>query len=199
MEGNIQGTLSEAQAERLATAIGWSMIETWSATTDQPFCADGGTTTLRRPGASTSCDCGCNPMSSTAEKRDAIAAVWPWIDMLAGEGEPLPATVSAIAAEFIDGAMGPLPWPLDRPMADVDLLIRDLDAISTPDVIGARFDDPDEIRALRDLRAEARATNSSIGFVQVTDGGVDYQLYIRDDLPDEIAASVAVLLDQRMP
>jgi hypothetical protein len=189
LQGNVSGTLSADQAEQLAEAIGWSMIESWSAVSESPNCADGGYTALVKPGFETGCVCFCDAATAPPGKAAAIARVPVWIDMLVEQGTPLLASVSALANEFDPAGAATRPWPLDRAMAEIELLIRE-----PGELPGARFDDASEAQQLRDLRAQMQT-----GLLLVTDAGSDYVLYVRDDLPDDVAAAASALRAGSMP
>jgi hypothetical protein len=53
--------------------------------------------------------------------------------------------------------------------------------------VGARFTDPAETAALRDLRAKVGSPNADF---PVVDAGKGYVLYFRDELPDDVVKAL---------
>jgi hypothetical protein len=109
-----------------------------------------------------------------------------WLTKLTMIGAPLTGAMSGDARpdSGTNGTQPPTPWPLSRSMASIPNLV-------TPSTQGpfARFDAAADTAALRKLRG----SNTSFSGIPVSDGGKTYDLYLRDELPDDAATAIAKL------
>ncbi len=183
------GTLTTQQATQLAAAIGWTELDAFAANPDVDSCPDGSTSTIWAPSVSAACTCGCSSSPVMVAKQEAIASIRPWIEMLVMEGAPLDVPILGIAHELGPEMGNEQPWPLDRPLTEIDGLVQDVFAPPPLDP-PVRFDDPVDSAALR-----AVPVVSGPDQLLVSEAGVSYQLFLLDELDADVRASIDVLLD----
>ena len=189
MQGFASGTLSAAEAEQLASDIGWDHIATWSTYRDV-MCPDAGSSAITRASVAATCICGCQDMGP-AGLYDAMQHGLEWARTLAARGERSTGPISAVAQKQIRPSGHELAWSLDRPLASISDLVEENNASVTS---SAHFDTAGDLAALRALRSGAQAQDMYAQFVPVIDADAAYLLFARDDLPDAAAAAIDALL-----
>jgi len=195
MQGFASGTLSSAEAEQLATDIGWSMLPTWSAYSDVQ-CPDAGASIITRPSYAATCICGCQDMGPPGLAA-AMVKAGEWLGNLYMQGTRSTGAVSAIAG-MTPGATGmELAWPLGRPIADIAGLVQDTVLFSGTSGVG--FENPVDTSALRDLRSAAVAQMMYAQSIPVLDQGMTYVVFVRDELPDGVDAAIEALRASSTP
>lgn len=196
MQGIATGTLSSAQAQQLAADIGWSMLPAWSTYSDTQ-CPDAGASIIMQPSYAVTCICGCQDMGPPG-LAVAMTKALEWVENLNTQGTRSTGAVSAIAGT-VDAVSGvELAWPLDRSIADIpDLVQQDVNIFAGGS--GARFEDPVEASALRDLRSAAVDQVMSAQTIPVIDDGQPYVVFARDELPDGVDAAINALQASTTP
>jgi hypothetical protein len=194
MKGIATGTLTQDEEGELSSDLHWNELDdwTWGGVKEQG-CPDAGSVTLNRAGVSAMCTCGCDtgaPQGLNA----ALEKAYAWAERLVSQGALLDTPVSAIVLEASSGDPTPQSiWPLMRTMSSIPNLIVDRGDSKLWMGTGpwARFDDTADISKLRQLRADT--TNLDVAgsgsvhtFVPIQDGANLYQLYVRDELPDDV-------------
>lgn len=183
-DGIASGTLDAAQAEDLAQAIGWDTIQELAGD-DVETCPDAGTDNIWAPDElRVMCTCGCDEGALKQRKTDALAYVRNLMDALS-QGAKLTGPVAAIAYTS-SPVGGEEVWPLDTPIADTANLVQSMDG---PITAFALFEDADDAAALRALRDTKQPGTPLL----VSDGTGTYDLYVRDELPDDVAAAIESL------
>jgi len=178
--------------DAIALAIHWDSIAEMAADEDTESCPDAGETSIWAPGYHASCSCGCNETAAGAKKSDALTFIYGLLSMLS-QGGPLETPVGAVAIDRGPATGTEMPWPLDRPMTDIPGLVQDLymNALDTP----ARFDSAADVATLRDFR-DGVGPGSTL---QVSDDGVAYDLFLRDELPEGVQDKIDALRETSAP
>lgn len=179
--GTTQGQLSVSEMEALQRDVGWARRKGFQGESASG-CADGSSTSVVAQDARFSCECGLCA-DNEADKTQAIRAAAMRIQSFAESGTSLTGAVSALAVHQLDATFtGPMrSWPLTRPLASINGLVIEV-GTRVPEQ-GVRFDDATESSALRKLRNDELSSNSSAGFVYVTQANAYYFVYVRDELP----------------
>ena len=187
-QGEIRtGTLSKAQARQLSAASGYASLQAWSKTpSDNPGCADGGDTTLYRPGFQAGCYCGCDPSAVPAAKIAAMQDTYTWVQKLKTQGSAIDGDIRAAAVLEDVPSSTPVAWPLARAIVDIAGFVQ---PGSIPD--SALFTDGTETKQLRKLRNDAVAAKAYVP--EVSEAGTTYGVYMRDELPATVATAVDAL------
>ncbi|MCA9593624.1 MAG: hypothetical protein KC776_09950 [Myxococcales bacterium] len=175
-------TLTKERAETVAQEVRRASIAAWSSHQDMS-CPDAGGNFISDGQSLASCSCGCDP-DAPAGLSDALEKAYQWHDTLWAEGSPLTGPVAVAAAPDSSPAPGvtAVPWSLSWPITD----------LPTPNTsAGKVVTDTADLATLRQLRADAAL--SSLSYVPVVDGE-QYRLYVRDELPTELATKLDVLL-----
>lgn len=190
LEGVLTGHLFYPDA--VEDVLGWSGLAAWSSHEDMS-CPDAGATIITNGSNRASCTCGCDDnappgmravFDGLSEQMDTLAMVSARIDgpmrlLLVGPpvgGLPLQA----------------FPWPLSWDPGGVALTYEEL--ISST-LEGTQVTDPAEFGALRMLRAEAHMAYDYDRPIRVrTTSGAEYDLYLRDELPADVASAAAAML-----
>lgn len=198
LSGVRTGTLSAAQASELERAIGWTKLSSWSALPNDLPCFDAGSVVIQQPGAAASCTCGCDA-TKPAELIAAIGQVNRRVQELVAQGTPLNGPVRALATPKELATGNELTWPLSTPMANVPALIE-----ANPAQLfyakGALFVSASDAAQLRMLRAQALARRDiATAQVPVRDAGKVYEMYVRDELPDDVVRAIDALRGANRP
>jgi hypothetical protein len=180
--GIVTGVLDAAHVVELARDVGYARIAEFSGHLDA-ICFEGAYSVIRD--GSNEFGCGCECDEGTPE--DLVAAELAsrrWIARLAAEGTAPTGPVRAMAVKdsnppYIDAR----PWPLERPITDI---LEDQDTRGWDDA-GAVIDDVEDAAALRALRPTEMALGSAI---YVVEGGQQYTLSLRDELPAATDAAI---------
>lgn len=185
------GSFSDVEAEALEAEIGWGSLEAWSSYNDIQSCPDAGVASLRSRAGSVSCGCGCDA-DAPPGLADAVSAAMIRVDELAEQGEPADTNVRVVSAlvEFPDEvpAERVVSWPLDRDIAEFATDPSNLGRDS-----GERIDDPDDARALRELRTQADFGIDPIA--ALGDSGDLYFFWLRDELPSDVEERLSTFLE----
>jgi hypothetical protein len=186
MTGIASGTLSAAEADQLAREVRYAQIATFSQHHDASDCADGGSSAISDGAHTFGCDCDCDA-DAPAGLADAEAASTTWITNLVASGDLSDGPVRAAAIEVATDASSPSgdAWPLAWPIADIVVPNSNLVEES-----GLDIGDPADTTALRALRSKAAKASVQIGIVDST---ASYMLFVRDELPTDVAAAVKTL------
>lgn len=181
MPGIASGTLNKTDADALSADVHWIELAGWSwdLGKDQS-CPDAGGVSLTRAKISAGCSCGCDA-GAPKNLEKALSKAAEWATRLLDQGKPLDGAVSALAFEYQAGAAPSEPvvaWPLSRSMSSIDGLVRDRNdtKLFDPAAKFPRFDDAAEAAKLRAVRG-----------MPVEEGSKQYQLYVRDELPEQAA------------
>ena len=207
MRGIFTGTLTPDDAAQLSADMHWSELDGWVDLESEGSCFDASTATLIKPNAAVGCYCACKaaPMGLT----EAMRNVTKWQEKMLEEGTPLDGPVGALIDTTSRGGPSAQPiyeWPLERSIDSIPDLL--LEPLGDPRLVAgsdqwARFDDPEEFKKLRELRAEAlRAKDESSGFtpaILIRDGNKLYDLYVRDEPQDGFEQAWNDLRDSAVP
>lgn len=173
------GVLSATQAEQLSKEVDYRTLDRRARAPGRPPCPDAPGERIHGAHATLHCTC-CGPVASRVAVR------------LADQGKPVEAAVTVAVVpgtRAVPDADWPT-WPLAVPITTFFTSQG-----ATPDADdGVRVDDSDDAAALRALRDGFRNAN---GTVMVQDGGLPYELYVRDELPADMEAAVQALLAER--
>jgi hypothetical protein len=192
------GTLDAAQADALATGVGWENFATWTPYIDQESCPDAGSAYMIAPDVVLTCTCGCD-LSAPAGLEDAMTQAYEWRNTSNEEGTPLRGltlrAVARLATLLSDPGDAPiLDWTLDIPLSE--LLLPESEPYQRDS--GIAIDDPTNIGALLALReasglfADINATPGGYVFVE-DDTGTRYGVLVRAELPGTLGAEVTTL------
>jgi hypothetical protein len=108
----------------------------------------------------------------------------------------LTGSVSAVAQRQEVPAGNELAWPLTRRMSTITGLIAEP---GQPITAMARFDLASEAMQLRTLRSRTVMLDMYAASIPVSDAGATYRLWLRDELPDGVAAAIDVLRARPTP
>jgi hypothetical protein len=182
------GMLSQTDAGKLGSELAWSKLDAWNdyGTHRDQGCPDAPLTLLAKQGAAVGCICGCDP-EAPAGLADAQRNASRWVTQLWKQGSGLTTAVSAVAISGERPDSTYVTWPLARAMNSVANLV--ITAGDQRLSLGpyARFDSAVEAAALRQLRANAFVSDRYTLSAPVSESGMKYDLYVRDELPDETA------------
>lgn len=194
MHGVSSGTLTAAQADQLSADLHWTDLEAWAAyglNTDAG-CSDAGVVGLMKANAAAGCSCGCDPAAPSGLS-DALQRAYEWVQELTTVGKPLDGPVSAVILEASLGMGHDQPvfdWPLSRSIDSVPNLLLDQSDARLWMGTGpwATFDAAADYTKLRQMRtATANSDNAGSGYVsgavRLRVNGMDYDLFVRDELP----------------
>jgi hypothetical protein len=188
MEGIFTGQLSPDEAVQLAEQLQYGRIKEWTGHYGTS-CFGQGPTILASPDGAVHCTCGCDGAPagvSTALERPS-AHLRRWVQ----QGKALDQGVSALAcaAPGCNGDGAVQDWPLMRSITSIPGLVSAGENASDP---GAAFAAGPDATTLRELRQHVYTTVKYPGFVRVQESGSAniYALYVRDDLPPDVAMRV---------
>lgn len=185
--------------EALEALVGWHSLREWSAFEDTESCPDAGTTNIYAPGAAVGCSCGCDA-GAPVGLAEALTSGLALADEYANGGGTIDA-VRAVTYEFVPEDEQDVPvvreWPLTTPLEDFlapDPLMLIADS-------GGRIDEPGDVELLRELALEHRLESGDAPLAVTREltcsSCMAYGLFIRDDLPEGVALSLAWLLEAR--
>jgi len=191
------GHLSATEADSLSSSVDYERMPEFGRYRDNESCPDAGAQYLQAPGSWTMCTCGCGDDAPTGLSM-ALASASSAGEMYGTTGPIMMSdavTVVALPGDRTPEAApeNPPGWPIDTPLAD---LVHAGDGAIMADE-GTRITDAGDVAALRALRTAAKQGSTPgdglFTFVRGPDDSV-YGVLIRDDLPDDVAASVDTLL-----
>jgi hypothetical protein len=197
MHGVISGTLTSSDAAQLAADLHWADLDSWASwgIGKDAACPDSGIVSLMKANAGAGCSCGCDPPAPKGLS-DALQKAHDWVEKLSSTGKPLDGAVSAVVLGSGFGATPNQPkftWPLSRTIKSIPELVVDESEPKLWMDTGpwARFEDSSEFSKLRDMRTMTtstdRAGSGSVATdVIVVEGGMEYHLFVRDELPSEV-------------
>jgi hypothetical protein len=209
MRGILSGTLSSAQADQLSSDVHWDALAGWGdwGSGKDLACPDAGGVTLIREKVAASCTCGCDERAPQG-LGDALGKGYEWVEKLTSMGKLVdgPVTAVILADRSVGGAVTQpkFDWPLSRPIASIPgLLLESTNSGALMGDAGARFSDAADSARLREMRtatAKADVPNSGsiAGAVIVRENGMEYNLLVRDELPDD-ADKALKALDATVP
>jgi hypothetical protein len=191
LKGVVAGELSETRAKELAKSLDLKRIDQLDYH-DVESCPDAGATWLRTSAGYVDCTCGCDAKAPKGIEA-AIGAASELKDELAGKGSALAGPILlAVMVEEGTGAGRTLPaWPLIWPLSDVAVT---WEAYTRKPDASLRRLSGDEADAARTLRSEALASDPSASGVHVTDQSKTYDLFMREELPDEAQSAIERLV-----
>jgi hypothetical protein len=186
-----QGDLSPAQVVQLRADL---QIERLNMFVSQPHtCYD---SVLTMVASNTSVfGCACATCDGDEPGTSLLETVEDRLARFSTAGAPLSGPLRVVALLYRQGGSCYRPhvvaWPLARPMIEITDLVQNY---QHPMRTGALFEDPAEIALLRDLRAQAAirkfTQDPSANDIWVEDAGVQYRLFLQDQLPAEAAALI---------
>ena len=194
--GILAGQLSVDQAQELAADFGLAALDVSSLHQDQG-CPDGTAVVITDGGQSASCSCGCDS-DAPPELSVAVSAYHETMDTLERQALPLTGPVNLVVTDvFTDTAPSfALPWPLDSDPA-VGALTQDqvYDYEFLRRFAGQLIDDPVDATALRSLRTQfySMQPGPGDGIDVSTDAGEFFRVYVRDELPEDLASQLVSL------
>jgi hypothetical protein len=196
MRGILTGTLSPAQADQLSADVHWDALAGWGdwGTAKDFGCPDAGGLTLIRAKVAASCTCGCDDKAPQG-LGDALGKAYEWVEKLTSSGTPVDGPVTAIilSDRSVGGPVNQpkFDWPLSRPSASIPgLVLESGNSGFLMGDVGVRFDDAADYAKLREMRSATTMTDvpnsgSIAGSVIVRENGNEYNLFVRDELPDD--------------
>jgi len=184
-------TVAEATPEAaslIAEQLQYGRIKAWTGRYGV-VCPDGGTTTLASPDGAVSCTCGCEgaPGGAATAINSLPELVQRWTKGGGSPGQGVSALIYLANESLSNDKIET--WPLTRAIASIpNLLSADRSSMAT----GAAFEPGADADALRSLRASAFQANMQSGFIRVRESGSSmiYELFVRDDMPTDVAARV---------
>jgi hypothetical protein len=187
LKGVVQGDLSQTRAAEIAKSLSLRRIEQLDYH-DVESCPDAGSTWLRTSAGYVDCTCGCDAKAPKGIE-DAIGAASELKDELAATGSALAGPILlAVVQEEGTGAGRTLPaWPLIWPLSDVAVT---WEAYTRKPDASLRHLSDDEADAARMLRSQTLASDPYAASVRVTDQSKTYNLFMREELPDEAQRAI---------
>jgi hypothetical protein len=179
--GVFGGVLDRAQAEQLATEIGFGKLDQWSGKYGMG-CPDSSPYLLASATGDVSCNCGCEGLPPGAG--EALSSASEWMQRLQDLGEPLDRAVRAVATMGYETGRPPaVDWPLARALADISGLLFERNTVPEE---SALFDARQDVGPLLELRRKVwMGRTDRAPYALVQDGTGFYELYMRDELPSK--------------
>lgn len=183
------GTLDTTDATQLATDIAWNELDGWRdyGTHNGNGCADAPVDLLAKPGVAVGCACGCGSLAPNGLD-EAVRNARRWVMQLWQRGGELTTPVSVVANPTARADSQYVPWPLTRSMDSIADLIMDPNDERITKGPYARFDSGTDASVLRELRS--KSFDPQAESIPVSESGKTYDLYVRDELPDETARAL---------
>jgi hypothetical protein len=180
------GTLAKPQARKLEDDLDLDAVNRWPPYRDES-CPDASTAYVKTTSGYGECSCGCDPSGpeGVADTIGLADAVW---DAFAARGERLtgPVEVMAIELEESDPSRTAQIWPLAYDLQLIAVRLEEYYMGFEPTV--DMFEEY-EAEVLREMRS-VTAPTSWQPTTYVESGGIYYDLYIRDQVPDHLAEAI---------
>lgn len=205
--GNVTGTLSHADGEQLGRDLRFTQLRSWpgqhigGSATRTIACGDSPVPVLTTAVSHMRCSCTCPDDAPPGVGDAAVDAALQWVQTLLAAGSPLTDPVIAVALPASTTGMPVVtPWPLSRALTSIpDLLVEGAQDPRYTNGPYARIEDPVEVEELRALRRGVRAIPEATGRylpARVSEGNVMYDVYIRDEWPQELRDRLAAFHPQ---
>jgi hypothetical protein len=192
LQGVVEGDLDKARADEIVKSVGLAQVEKLDYH-DVESCPDAGVLWLRTAAGYLDCTCGCDAKAPKGVDQ-ALNSAGSLKDALVDAGRPLAGSVVLIAIleEEVQSSNSPLQvWPLIWPLSNIamtwEAFTRKIEPIE-------QVLSDDEAAQARMLRAQAVKGAAASGGIRASDLGKVYNLFMRDELPDEAQRAIEHLL-----
>lgn len=183
--GLLTGTFTSAQAEELAVKLAPLSGKSYRAFGG---CSDATTTQVITGDGYAEGVCGDEP---PALVKEALSVVSPAFELARGAGTPLggPVEVVAIGDYYKLSAADAVAWPFSWPIEQASVLWSSTNGAA--DLLAhARTLTGDDAAIARQLRSDANASPAARGNMDVTSGGKDYALFMRDQVDPALNSAI---------